>query len=77
MNVPSNQDAVLGETVADATIILAAIDPCYCCTERMAAVDAHSGEQVLTSADLIRLSQEKTEQVKKEVGREGPVLKLG
>ncbi len=38
MNVPTNQEAVIGETIADATIILAAVDPCYCCTERMAAV---------------------------------------
>jgi NADH-quinone oxidoreductase subunit D len=27
----------IGQTIADATISLAAVDPCYCCTERMAA----------------------------------------
>ena len=37
MNVPTNRETVLGATVADATIILAAVDPCYCCTERMAS----------------------------------------
>lgn len=76
MNVPSNQTAVLGESVADATIILAAVDPCYCCTERMAAVDADTGKRVWSSAELIRLSQEKTEKLKKELGKEGPKLKL-
>jgi len=76
MNVITDREAVLGETVADATIILAAVDPCYCCTERMAAVDADNGRKVMTSADLIRLSQKKTEQMKKELGCEGPRLEL-
>ncbi len=76
MNVPSNQVAVLGETVADATIILAAVDPCYCCTERMAAIDPDTGKQVLSAAELIRLSQQKTERLRKELGAEGPRLRL-
>ncbi len=68
MNVPTNQVAVLGETVSDATIILAAVDPCYCCTERMAAIDKNTGQKVLSSRDLIRLSQEKTRRLMKEMG---------
>ena len=68
MNVPTNQVAVLGETVSDATIILAAVDPCYCCTERMAAIDMNTGKKVLSSRDLIRLSQEKTRKLMKEMG---------
>ncbi|MBU1908787.1 MAG: NADH:ubiquinone oxidoreductase, partial [Verrucomicrobia bacterium] len=76
MNIVSNRVAVIGETVADATIILAAVDPCYCCTERMAVVDAGTGRKVLSSQELIRLSQEKTERLKKELGHEGPKLKL-
>ena len=36
MNLPTYKATVVGETISDATIILAAIDPCYCCTERMA-----------------------------------------
>ncbi len=68
MNVPTNQVAVIGETISDATIILAAVDPCYCCTERMAAMDKHTGKKVLTSKDLIRLSQEKTRALMKEMG---------
>jgi len=76
MNVITDRVAVLGETVADATIILAAVDPCYCCTERMAALDAGTGDRVLSSADLIRLSREKTESLKRELGCEGPRLDL-
>jgi NADH-quinone oxidoreductase subunit D len=77
MNVPTDRVAVLGETVADATIILAAVDPCYCCTERMAAVDAATGEQVWSSADLIKLSQRKTEKLRADMGVEEPKLDLG
>jgi len=76
MNVPTDQIAVIGHSVADATIILAAVDPCYCCTERMAAVDAGTGRRIWSSAELIRLSQEKTAKLKKEMGAEGPRLSL-
>ncbi|MFA5042804.1 MAG: nickel-dependent hydrogenase large subunit [Kiritimatiellia bacterium] len=76
MNVATNQTTVIGQSVADATIILAAVDPCYCCTERMAAIDAGAGRRVWSSAELIRLSQAKTAQLKKEMGVEGPRLGL-
>ena len=69
MNVPTDYVAAVGGTVTDATIVLAAVDPCYCCTERMAAVDSKTGKTVLTSQDLIRLSQEKTEKIRKQMGR--------
>jgi len=77
MNVITDREAVIGATVADATIILAAVDPCYCCTERMAAIDAGTGKRVMTSRDLIRLSQQRTEELKRLVGAEGPKLDLG
>ncbi len=77
MNVPTDREAVLGATVSDATIILAAVDPCYCCTERMAAIDAGTGERTLSSRELIRLSRQKTEELKRELGAEGPQLDLG
>ncbi len=77
MNVPTNQEAVIGETVADATIILAAVDPCYCCTERMAAVvDPETNKVVLDGKVLMRLAHEKTERLRKELGHEGPKLRL-
>ena len=75
MNVPTNRETVLGATVADATIILAAVDPCYCCTERMAvAVDSTCGDRLLGSRDLIRLSCEKTDRLMAETGLSGPSL---
>ena len=74
MNVPTNCVTVLGATVADATIILAAVDPCYCCTERMAtAVDRNTGDAMWTGADLIRLSREKTDRLKKAAGWQDPL----
>jgi len=77
MNVITDREAVIGATVADATIILAAVDPCYCCTERMAAIDASTGKRAFTSRELIRLSQQRTEELKRLVGAEGPKLDLG
>ncbi|MFH1552306.1 MAG: nickel-dependent hydrogenase large subunit [Candidatus Omnitrophota bacterium] len=67
MNLPTYKATVVGETISDATIILAAIDPCYCCTERM-AVRNPKGEKLFTGEDLVRLSQEKTETLKKRMG---------
>lgn len=75
MNVPTNQEAVIGETIADATIILAAVDPCYCCTERMAAVvDPATDEVLIAGKELLRLSREKTERLKREAGLSDPDL---
>jgi NADH-quinone oxidoreductase subunit D len=63
-NVPTFKATCIGETVSDATIILAAVDPCYCCTERMAAVERKTNKKTLTGKDLVRLSREKTEKMK-------------
>ncbi len=60
MNFPTFKATVIGETISDATIILAAIDPCYCCTERMVAIDRKTKKQLLTAQDLIHMSQEKS-----------------
>jgi membrane-bound hydrogenase subunit alpha len=64
MNLPTYKATVVGETIADATIILAAIDPCYCCTERMAVRDV-KGKKLYNGEDLVKLSQEKTEKIRK------------
>jgi NADH-quinone oxidoreductase subunit D len=63
MNLPTYKATVVGETISDATIILAAIDPCYCCTERIAVRNTR-GKKLYTGEDLIRLSQEKTAQLR-------------
>jgi NADH-quinone oxidoreductase subunit D len=67
MNLPTFQETVKGALIADATIILAAIDPCYCCTERMAVRDP-KGRSLMRGNDLIRLSRERTDAVRKEFG---------
>ncbi len=64
MNLPTYKSTVIGETIADTTIILAAIDPCYCCTERMAVRDI-KGKKLYNGEELIRLSQEKTERIRR------------
>ncbi len=63
MNFPTFRETVIGETISDATIILAAIDPCYCCTERMLIVNS-GDKKVMDVNELIRLSQEKTRLIK-------------
>ncbi|MFH1996443.1 MAG: nickel-dependent hydrogenase large subunit [Candidatus Omnitrophota bacterium] len=68
MNFPTFKATVVGQTVSDATIILAAIDPCYCCTERMTAIDRKTGKAVITPYDLIKLSQEKTHRLMHKFG---------
>jgi NADH-quinone oxidoreductase subunit D len=62
MNIASNLVAVKGGSIADAALTLAAVDPCYCCTERMAAFE--DGRQKYTGKELLRLSWQKTEQLR-------------
>ncbi len=67
MNVASNKVGAVGGTISDAAITLAAVDPCYCCTERLAVIDKPTDKKVMNGWDLIRLSQEKTNQLKEEL----------
>jgi NADH-quinone oxidoreductase subunit D len=65
VNVPSFKASCIGQHIADVTITLAAVDPCYSCTERLAIVDGHNN---ITHdyEELLRLSREKTAQIKRE-----------
>jgi len=67
MNVASNKVACVGGTISDAAITLAAVDPCYCCTERLAVIERPTSKKIMNGWDLIKLSQEKTERLKKEL----------
>ncbi len=58
MNIVSNEVAVKGYTIADAVLCLAAVDPCYCCTERIVALE--NGKVRYTGKDLLQLSWQKT-----------------
>jgi len=62
-NVPTFKATCVGQTVSDATIILAAVDPCYSCTERMAVVDGVGGKRLSGGYDLISLSQRRTREI--------------
>lgn len=68
MNFPSFKKTVVGETITDATIILAAIDPCYCCTERLTAIDYKNNRLVCDAQELIHLSQHRTWDIGKSLG---------
>jgi NADH-quinone oxidoreductase subunit D len=55
----------VGQTIADATLSLAAVDPCYCCTERLAVVyDIRSGEKIMNANELIKRSAALTNELK-------------
>ncbi len=73
VNVPSFRASCIGQHIPDVTITLAAVDPCYSCTERLAIIDGH--HNVVHDYDaLLKLSREKTARIKKEIG--GPEFKL-
>ena len=66
VNVPSFKASCIGQSISDVTLTLAAVDPCYSCTERLAVVD--SGHKVIHDYDsLLRLSREKTARIKEEM----------
>jgi NADH-quinone oxidoreductase subunit D len=68
MNVASNKISAVGGTISDAAITLAAVDPCYCCTERLIVLDRDTDKKVMNGWKLIELSQAKTEKLKKDLG---------
>ena len=64
VNIATFKKSCVNQTISDAAISLAAVDPCYCCTERMASVyDYHSRKKVMNGEELIKLSKEKTEKL--------------
>jgi len=70
VNVPSFRASCIGQHIADVTITLAAVDPCYSCTERLAVVDSHNN--IIHDYDaLLRLSRARTAQIMKELGMPG------
>ena len=69
VNVPSFKASCIGQSIADVTLTLAAVDPCYSCTERIAVVDGQN--KVIHDYDtLLQLSREKTAKLRKEMGAE-------
>ncbi len=67
VNIATFKKSCIGQTIADATITLAAVDPCYCCTERMAAAyDLSSGRRILNANELIEHSLRRTAEIRKK-----------
>ncbi|MEW6075101.1 MAG: nickel-dependent hydrogenase large subunit [Candidatus Omnitrophota bacterium] len=60
MNVATNKVAAPGGTISDAALTLAAVDPCYCCTERTAVIERLSEKKIMNGWDLIEKSRQKT-----------------
>jgi NADH-quinone oxidoreductase subunit D len=66
VNVPSFKASCIGQHIADVTLTLAAVDPCYSCTERLAVVD--KDRKIMHDYDsLLRLSREKTTRIKEDM----------
>jgi membrane-bound hydrogenase subunit alpha len=55
-----------GSQIADVPLIVASVDPCMSCTDRVMVIDQKKGTtSILTEADLRRLSIEKTRRMMK------------
>lgn len=67
-NIPTFRKSCIGGTISDAAIATAAVDPCYCCTERMTQVyDNKTGKRIMNAAELIKRSQKKTEEIRNKI----------
>ena len=64
VNVPSFKASCIGQDIADVTLTLAAVDPCYSCTERLAVIDSCKSQIICNGEELLRLCQEKTARIK-------------
>jgi len=65
VNIPTFTASCKGIPIADVLITLAAVDPCYCCTERsIKVIDQKHGSQPI---DLLKSSREKTERIRREI----------
>jgi len=67
VNVPSFKASCIGQKIADVTITLAAVDPCYSCTERVAVVDRRTNEVLCDYDMLLKLSRSKTDEIRKQM----------
>jgi len=69
VNLPSFRDSVIGQELADAMLIVAAMDPCYSCTERVLVVRKRRGnkKEVLDQKTLLQMSWDKTERIRKNI----------
>ena len=64
-NLPSFRSRFIGERVADIMIILASIDPCYCCTNRVVRIENGKSVRTLDEKNLLDLSWERTKELER------------
>ncbi|MBN1418580.1 MAG: nickel-dependent hydrogenase large subunit [Planctomycetes bacterium] len=62
-NYQTYRAMVVGQTVSDAALATASVDPCYSCTERFAVVDRASGRRLGGWREILRENREKTEAI--------------
>jgi len=53
-NIPSVCEKLKGGYIADIPIVLAGIDPCFSCTDRMVFVDERKGKSWEMTGELLR-----------------------
>ena len=82
VNVPSFRASCIGQHVADVSIALAAVDPCYSCTERMAvAREVSTRRTILGGRELLEQARARTRWYERQLGvapfdeRWGPELR--
>jgi len=68
VNLPSFRASVIGQELADAMLTVAAMDPCYSCTERVAVVRKRRGsrKEILDQRTLTEMSWAKTERIRRQ-----------
>ncbi|MFC1650434.1 nickel-dependent hydrogenase large subunit [Candidatus Latescibacterota bacterium] len=76
MNIPSFKATCIGHQIADVALVTAAVDPCYCCTERMAVLDKDTDNIVMSGQELVEISRKKTEQFKNDKDEISPVEQI-
>lgn len=53
-NIPSFKPMFVGGTIAEIPIVMASIDPCFACTDRVTLVDSRTGKARVVSFDELR-----------------------
>ncbi len=67
-NLPAVKAMCKGCNLGDFPLILASIDPCFCCTDRMVVLNSKTGTRKVAFDDLLKLGWEETERLRKKFG---------
>ena len=68
VNIPTFKASCIGLQIPDVAITLAAVDPCYSCTERLGVIlDADTHKPICNFDELVKASQDKTRRMRKSL----------